>query len=309
MTALAGMMAYGNTVCNKQYYVDGDEIIERGKVNEPSGHYVNFDEAIKWSSNVYFIKYGLDNDVFEKLGLLYRTVGIRLDGHEERGQMIPYVFDIDEITPDLEANYAKEVEYVRGKALQLYSSYIKEHKATRLNAFRGSAEWWGWLYGQSTMAASPANMAKVASVIGHDGKFVPTRYVLRFGDEDEPVRDASTVVPTGTKKLVDAMCSEAQKHRDNGNQLPVKVDGVGRFFSKTGTPERGLYTKDQSGKFVYSEPNDGWYIFGLPCATTNSYLAVAIRMERLGSDGSSRAVKLASEVIIPAIKECGYQID
>ena len=153
------------------------------------------------------------------------------------------------------------------------------------------------------------NMARVVSIIANDGKYVPTRYIQQFGEEVVPVKEAITVVPTGTEKLVDAMCSEAQKHRENGNQLPVGVDGVGRFFSKTGTPERGLYTKDQSGKLVYSEPNDGWYIFGLPCATTNSYLAVAIRMERLGSEGSSRAVKLASEVIIPAIKECGYQID
>ena len=159
------------------------------------------------------------------------------------------------------------------------------------------------------MAASPANMARVVSVIANDGKFVPTRYVLRFGEEDEPVRDTITVVPSGTKPLMDAMCSEAQKQRARGNDLPGATDGIGSFFSKTGTPERGLYSMDKNGELVYSEPNDGWYIFGIPCRTTNSYLAVALRMERLGSDGSSLAVKFASEVIIPAIKECGYQID
>jgi serine/threonine protein phosphatase PrpC/cell division protein FtsW (lipid II flippase)/cell division protein FtsI/penicillin-binding protein 2 len=309
MTALAGMMTSGNTVCDKSYYVDGDEIIERGKANEPSGHYVSFGEAIKWSSNIYFIKYGLDNDVFDKLGLLYRTVGIRLDGHKGRGPMVPYIFDMEELSSELEDEYVTEVGYVRDKALPLYASYIKEHNATRLNAFRGSAEWWGWFYGQSTMAASPANMARVISIIAQNGKYIPTRYVLRFGEEDEPVRDAITVVPSGTKPLVDAMCSEAQKQKARGNELPETIDGIGSFFSKTGTPERGMYSQDKYGNLVYSEPNDGWYIFGVPCRTTSSHLAVALRMERLGSDGSSLAVKFASEVIIPAIKECGYQID
>lgn len=313
ITALAGMMSYGDAVCEKSYYVDEKEIIERGKVNEPYGHYVNFYEAMKRSSNCYFTYFGLDNDVFYNWGQIGKIVGIRLDGHDGRGPMIPYVLDMDEMTSAFENKYDTEVSYVRAKALSLYSAYTKEKNETgkrvRLNAYRGSAEWWGWFYGQSTMSASPMNMARVVSIIAADGKYVPTRYIQQFGEEVVPVKEAITVVPTGTKKLVDAMCSEAQKHRENGNQLPIEVDGVGRFFSKTGTPERGLYTKDRSGKLVYSEPNDGWYIFGLPCATTNSYLAVAIRMERLGSDGSSRAVKLASEVIIPAIKECGYQID
>ncbi len=312
-TALAGMMAHGKAVCDKTYFVNPEEIIERGRVNEPNNHYVSFEEAIRVSSNCYFIHFGLDNDVFSQLGTLYKTVGVRLDGHETRGKMVPYVFDMDEITPELDEAYDKEVEYVRDKAISLYHTYLQQRatdgKKYRFNAFRGSGEWWGWFYGQSTMQASPLNMARTISIIAQDGKFVPSRYVLKYGDNDAHMAEAIDIVSGGTGKLLDAMCSEAQKHRVKGFNLPAGIDGVGSFFSKTGTPERGLYSKDSDGNLVYSKPNDGWYIFGLPCATTNSYLAVAIRLQRLGGDGSSQAVKFASEVIIPAIKECGYQID
>lgn len=311
--ALAGMMKNGTAVCDNTYYIYPEEIIERGKVREPNNHYVSFEEAVRSSSNCYFVNYGLDNDVFEQLGVLNKIVGIRLDGHENRGRMIPYVFDMDEMTPELEEKYDKEVEFVRSKAIPLYNTYIKmrseEGLKVRFNAFRGSADWWGWFYGQSTMSASPMNMARVISIIANDGKYVASRYILKIGEADVPVANAIDVVPSGTERLLNAMCSEAQKHNDEGCSLPVGVDGIGAFFSKTGTPERGLYTKDNTGNLFYSKPNDGWFIFGLPCLTTNSYLAVAIRLERLGNAGSSVAVKFASEVVIPAIKECGYQID
>lgn len=313
MTALAGMMAQGDAVCNKSYYVYPEEIIERGKIKEPNGHYINFIEAVRQSSNCYFNFFGLDNNVFKELGNLYKTVGVRLDGHDKRGKLIPYVFETNEMSPELEVLYDKEIAYVQDKAMPLYSSYIKlrneDGKRTRLNAFRGSAEWWGWFYGQSSMSASPCNLARVCSIIAGNGSYVPTRYILKLGADDIPTSEPITVVPTGTRPLLEAMASEADKHRANGYKLPNAIDGIGDFFSKTGTPERGLYTKDHTGKLVYSKPNDGWYIFGVPCASTNSYLAVAIRLERLGAEGSPLAVKFASEVVLPAIKECGYQID
>ena len=313
MTALAGMMALGDAVCNKSYYVYPEEIIERGKVNEPNGHYVSFTEAIRQSSNCYFNFFGLDNNVFQELGSLYKTVGVRLDGHDGRGKMIPYVFEMDEMSAGLEEHFNKEIFYVQDKAIPLYSSYIKlrneEGKKTRLNAFRGSAEWWGWFYGQSSMSASPCNLARVCSIIAGKGSYVPTRYILKLGREDIPVSNPITVIPTGTRPLLEAMASEADKHRANGYKLPNSIDGIGKFFSKTGTPERGLFTNNHNGELVYSKPNDGWYVFGVPCASTNSFLAVAIRLERLGTEGSPQAVKFASEVVLPAIKECGYQID
>ena len=313
MTALAGMMGHGDEVCNKTYFVYPEEIIERGKINEPNGHYVNFMEAIRQSSNCYFNFYGLDNNVFKELGSLYKTVGVRLDGHNGRGKLIPYIFEMEEMSAEVEKKYNDEIEYVQDKAIPLYSSYVKrrneEGKKTRLNAFRGSAEWWGWFYGQSSMSASPCNLARVCSIIAGDGTYVPTRYILKLGTEDIPVSKPISVVPTGTRPLLEAMVSEAGKHRANGYKLPYAIDGIGDFFSKTGTPERGLYTKNHNGDLVYSKPNDGWYIFGVPCASTNSYLAVAIRLERLGAEGSPLAVKFASEVVLPAIKECGYQIN
>ena len=311
--ALAAQMSRGENVFNQSFYVDEKEIIERGRVKEPYGHRVGFDEAMKNSSNGFFIFFGLHNDVFRKMGELFKLIGVRLDGHEGRGALVPYVLDQAELTPKTDASYDAEVDYMRNRAVPLYQTYAKqrdeEGKPYRLNAFRGSGEWWGWFYGQSTIHASPLNMARLVSIIASDGVFIPTRYVLKLGNEDVPVKDSVILVSEGTGRLLESMCSEAQKHRERGYVLPGSVDGVGRFFSKTGTPERGLYVKDGKGGLVYTVQNDGWYIFGLPCASTQSYLAVAIRMERLGSGGSSLAVKFASEVVIPAFRECGYQVD
>ena len=311
--ALAGQMSHGEGVFNQTFYVDEKEIIERGRVKEPYGYRIGFDEAMRESSNCFFVFFGLHNDVFRRLGELFKIIGIRLDGHDGRGTLVPYVFNPDEITPKTDGSYDAEVDYMRSRAIPLYQAYEKlrdeEGKRYRLNAFRGSGEWWGWFYGQSTMHASPSNMARLVSIIAGDGIFVPTRYVLKLGDKVVSVKDSVEVVPGGTGRLQEAMCSEAQKHRERGYALPGAVDGVGSFFSKTGTPERGLYVKDGRGGLVYTVQNDGWYIFALPCSSTQSYLAVAIRMERLGSGGSSLAVKFASEVVIPAFRECGYEVN
>lgn len=131
--------------------------------------------------------------------------------------------------------------------------------------------------------------------------FFPTRY-----DLDDDVRN-EWVVKSGTDLLKSAMQAEADKHRRSGIRLPGKEDPE-RMFSKTGTPERTWIYVDDNGSVVECKPNDGWYICSINSKAVGSPLAIAVRMERLGALGSSAAVKLTAETILPVLQECGYQI-
>ncbi|MNL57469.1 hypothetical protein D3C87_1810360 [compost metagenome] len=71
--------------------------------------------------------------------------------------------------------------------------------------------------------------------------------------------------------------------------LGIKVAG------KTGTPER--IWKDQ-------QINDGWYTFFAPKADGKGHIVVCIRIE--STRGSSKAVKLAGQHVVPALLKLGY---
>ncbi|MOA53644.1 hypothetical protein D3C78_1771350 [compost metagenome] len=71
--------------------------------------------------------------------------------------------------------------------------------------------------------------------------------------------------------------------------LGIKVAG------KTGTPER--IWKDQ-------QINDGWYTFFAPKADGKGHVVVCIRIE--STRGSSKAVKLAGQHVVPALLKLGY---
>ena len=112
--------------------------------------------------------------------------------------------------------------------------------------------------------------------------------------------------------LKEYMTKEAmtEQRSRNGVSFSYSIGG------KTGTPERELryikYDKkgepirNKNGKIImYKQTlNDGWYIF-----FTNSKdkpLAVAVRLERLESKGSGRAVKLTEKVVLKILGELGY---
>ena len=52
--------------------------------------------------------------------------------------------------------------------------------------------------------------------------------------------------------------------------------------------------------------NDGWYIFFIDSPKLNAPLAVAVRMERLGSGISDNAWKLSDKVVLKVLSEMGY---
>ncbi|MBP5721297.1 MAG: FtsW/RodA/SpoVE family cell cycle protein [Bacteroidales bacterium] len=311
MTSLAAYLVMGAAASKATYDVDYAEIIENGRVKEPyssvngrrAGNNINMTDAIVRSSNCYFVNLLNDKNLYESLGYIYCKVGARLDGHEGRSNITPYFFFDTEFTSRKE--FFDEVEYLSSEGVKLYSDYETNYRPKadwrKMSHFKGSADYWGIAYGQGHLYASPLNMARVVSIIANDGRYFPTRYDL----DDDVLNE--WVVKSGTDILKSDMQAEADKHRRNGIRLPGKED-PDRMFSKTGTPERTWIYVDDDGTIVEGKPNDGWYICSINSKAAGSPLAIAVRMERLGALGSSAAVKLTAETVLPVLQECGYEI-
>ncbi len=311
MTSLAAYLVMGDAASKVTYDVDYSEIIENGRVKEPYssvngrrvGKNITMSDAIVRSSNCYFINLLNDKNLYESLGYIYSEVGARLDGHEGRSNITPYFFFDTEFTS--RRPFFDEVGYLSSEGVKLYTDYKTNYRPKadwrKMSRFKGSADYWGIAYGQGHLYASPLNMARVVSIIANDGRYFPTRYDL----DDDVLNE--WVVKSGTDILKSDMQAEADKHRRNGIRLPGKEDPE-RMFSKTGTPERTWIYVDDDGTIVEGKPNDGWYICSINSKAVGSPLAIAVRMERLGALGSSAAVKLTAETVLPVLQECGYEI-
>ncbi len=311
MTSLAAYLVMGYAASKATYDVDYAEIIENGRVKEPyssvngrrAGKNITMTDAIVRSSNCYFVNLLNDKNLYESLGYIYSKVGARLDGHEGRSNITPYFFFDTEFTS--RKAFFDEVEYLSSEGVKLYSDYEINYRPKgdrrKMSRFKGSADYWGIAYGQGHLYASPLNMARVASIVADDGRYFPTRYEL----DDDVLNE--WVVKSGTDILKADMQAEADKHRRNGIRLPGKEDPE-RMFSKTGTPERTWIYVDDDGTIVEGKPNDGWFICSINSKAVGSPLAIAVRMERLGALGSSAAVKLTAETVLPVLQECGYEI-
>ena len=311
MTSLAAYLAMGDAASKVTYDVDYAEIIENGRAKEPYssvngwriGNNVTMSDAIVKSSNCYFVNLLNNNNLYETLGYIYSKVGSRLDGRQGRNNITPYFFYDTEFTS--QSQFFDEVEYLTVEGVKRYTDYETNYRPKgdriKMSRFKGSADYWGIAYGQGHLYASPLNMARVASIVANDGRLFHTRYAL-----DDEVRN-EWIVKSGTSILKHDMQAEADKHRRNGIHLPGK-DDTERMFSKTGTPERTWIYVDDEGTVVESKPNDGWYICSIFSKTARSPLAIAVRMERLGALGSSVAVKLTAETVLPVLQDCGYEI-
>ena len=138
------------------------EIIENVKIREPYSavggrsfrNKVSIAEAIIQSSNCYFINLLADKNLYSDLSLLYETVGIRLDGHNERGAMIPYFFYNDKHFANV--SYTQEMSYLGSISLANYETYKKSGRSGKwhkMNRYHGSADFWGIAYGQGELFA------------------------------------------------------------------------------------------------------------------------------------------------------------
>ncbi|MBR5169915.1 MAG: FtsW/RodA/SpoVE family cell cycle protein [Muribaculaceae bacterium] len=297
MSALAGFMKLGDAADQISYMVYGDERVESGE-SEPSG-VVKIQDAIVRSSNNFFVHFVNDKDLYHELDSIYRMAGIRVHINDGRNHSVtPYFFDLDK-----NFSYAGEMDVMRSRALNRYNTYMKSQRSKAHERFNWNETGNAW--GQHGIYATPLNMARVASMVAADGKFVPTRYVLAYGTGPDAkkvaVADAVTMT-AGTHYLHRYMQLESDKHRASGRLTFGNSSSAMRMGGKTGTPERVAYRN--GGRM-----NDAWYVCFINSNKQHGPLAIAVRLERTPyGTTSAEAVRFLNSTVIPALNVAGYEL-
>lgn len=307
MSALAGLDKLGVEAVQRDarfrvYRYEVIDINKMGKSKEPpmgSGTmaHVSMKQAIVQSSNCYFINLVNHYNCYDELEKIYSAVGISLDNKK------PYslYYQSSNVLHDIVARK-------QSVAVPEYQKYITQRDVEKtLDTHNGKTlgkECWMWAWGQGTMDATPLNMARVVSTVANGGQMPVTRYLLKSADSHHREIRPEYVPITSNENAAELKSYlKAQADHKSSSFASEFVPLIG---GKTGTPERVL--KQVSGG--QDKPNDGWYIMYVETGNAeHPVLAVAIRMERVGhgSDlGSGAAMKLASSVVLGALRDRGY---
>lgn len=291
MTALAALRKFGDDGANQVYTFPAQEGIEGA--GEPSSP-ISMERAIQHSSNNYFINYLHDKNLYNELGDIYEAVGARIDDNKKGVQpQMTYFFNVDELGNS--NAFRSGLSSISSRALSRYQTLVNPQYRPKTT----NKQWRDYImamaWGQGALRATPLMMARVASIVANEGKLAPTRYVKSFGGQTEPyAKQIDIVGASQAARLRGFMQLEAQRH----GKLPNHPGDPKSIGGKTGTPQRPLH-----GRNV----NDAWYIAFLWSNKLNTYLAVALRMERAVSN-SSEAHPRMNDIVIPALNATGYQI-
>ena len=304
MSSIAAFMGMGDRAATVPYAFS----TAQGVGHDVGGTWT-MQSGLVHSVNAYFINLVNDNDLYPQLDSLYGLVGNRV-GDDRTGQsQKSYFFSDNEFSPVQRDRFHEIVNLVRGRAVPLYRKYVDTKSQRKMNY--GD---WGWAWGQGTLDASPLSMARVASIVAGGGSLVPTRYVLARGKGDgkmkmEPVGAPERVITLHQSEMLRGfMQAETDTRRVAGRPLPRTMGG------KTGTPERLIKFMDDfddADRF-----NDAWYVCFVGVeppepdmsASGKGYVAVAVRLERTFKFQSGEAASFVSQVIVPALRDAGYQV-
>lgn len=278
ISAMSGFMKYGSGVSGKKYYVRSEEK-PTADASEPSqclGKLATMDNAIAYSSNVYFIKYVNELDLYDKLGVIYENAGIIINAQRPYSGLVRKDKKTNSIWTD---NYYRLTSGARDAYLSLTNS-VPRKRLTGNPA-------WNLAWGQNPMTATPLAMAKAYSIVANDGRVVDFSLVKgtqRMG--------ALMLMDKGgtLSELKTYMTHEATNHTS------VKISEYG-VAGKTGTVTRG------------ANNNDGWYV--CCCKGVNGNIVIALRIERGGSMktngfSSAKAKQMVQRVVLSSLDELGY---
>lgn len=259
-----------------------DEIIEQTYFNykeERTGYEYteNLDrdltmyDALRKSSNNYFINLVNDKRLYDELAKVYALVGARLKYEQ------PYSFFYDD-------GYDHAIDTVM-KSVSKYaiSTYQKYQENALKTGERGELRKhsaWQLSWGQGDLSATPLTMARVASVVAGGGKMPVTRYQITDKKSNVSLKGMGR---DDIAYLRYCMAAEAKEHN-----FSAKV------YGKTGTAQRPISEKENE--------QDGWYM-GY-CEGINGPIAFAVRLER--GPGSGNAVTVTEKVLLPALKQMKY---
>lgn len=273
VTAGAGLVRFGPSFGDESYalMVYKDEIVDTS-LGEPTG-LVTLEKAIAGSSNVAFIKWAAEHNLYPEMGDIWWKVGMQI------GKNVPYYL-YPEKTLSSERAFKKEVAAIGRQASAAYKAYRKEGKRHRLIDGAYQEAW-----GQGRLSSTPLALARYLGAVGAGGVLMRPKYTLS---------DTTAVMDTlmseeSAKVLMDCMKAQA------GNRFAEFTDEIG---GKTGTPVREC-RMGSDGLM-----NDAWYGFVFKGSNGHPY-AVVTRLERVRAT-SSLAMEYTSSVLLPALRECGY---
>ncbi|AEW01053.1 penicillin-binding protein [Niastella koreensis] len=244
----------------------------------PKVNYVDMHEAIVNSSNIFFIRMANENNLEEQMAALYQATGMNID---QRGG-----YDFAPTT-----NKVKQAEDLADWQKQVMNHDRRAYNNPRLmgtkNRYRSPFSGLAW--GQSSLTATPASMARMAGAIANNGVMMPTRYMLKEAGVNQPIASGVEIAEdtayagTLTRYMID-------QSNQPGKQKIRNIVVAG----KSGTPERVINGEIES---------DGWYVFFAPTPDHRSRTVTCIRIER--GKGSSNAVLVANS-IAKVLEKRGY---
>jgi cell division protein FtsW (lipid II flippase)/cell division protein FtsI/penicillin-binding protein 2 len=277
LTAMAAFNKLGLAAKDKTFMVNRNERIRTKGIEPDETGKINLERAIVNSNNVYFIKLANEEQLQENMAALYMKTGMFLRG------VGGYYFDKGAYNPKQEEKWLNLWRKTEFNTKPAYDP--NRIRRTRAKGISGMA------WGQGELIASPAAVARLASSVANKGMLVPNRYVLKISDSTVAVKPGIKIAedPQYAQLLTDYMLKQSA---NKSYTLGLTVAG------KTGTPER-VWKQERI--------NDGWYVFFAAKKNGKGHIVVCIRIE--STRGSSKAVLLAGQHVVPILKSMGYVVD
>jgi len=274
LTAMAAFNKLGVDAANKVFTVSAAERIRTKGIEPDETGRINLERALVKSNNVYFIKIANEEHLQNEMATLYLKTGMFLRG------VGGYYYGRDTSNIRQEDKWRALWERTEFNTKPKYDP--ARIRRTRAKGISGMA------WGQGELIATPAAVARLVSGVANKGNIVGNRYVLKVSNSATAINPAIKIA--NDPRYADLISGYMLKQSENKTYtLGIKVAG------KTGTPER--IWKDQ-------KINDGWYTFFAPKANGKGHVVVCIRIE--STRGSSKAVKLAGQHVVPALLKLGY---
>ena len=274
ITTSAFFKRYGTDSANVTYNVLASEAI--ASYETKFAGIVNFRDAIKKSSNVFFVKLMNEHSLHPELFELYQSVGINVD---YKGGYF----------------YNKPANYNSASVLQTWNNIIVQNRESynfekllgtnkRYKSFYSAVA-----YGQHPMRVTPLQMARFYGAVANNGNLVPLQFLLN--DSKEPTSENFKITKNTAS---DALLESYLETEDHSVKLTTATKV--KVYGKTGSALRRWSSGKQTEKPTINEKyNDGWFVFYIKDTKYNAPVAFAIRIQSKGD--SDQAVTLAKKMI------------
>ena len=275
LTAMAAFNKLGADAANIKFHVSMEERIRTKGLEPDETGLITMERAIEKSNNVYFIKLANEEHLQENMATLYLKTGMFLHG-------VGGYFYTKQPNNTNGAQQEQWREFWRKTVFNAKPHYDPNNiHRTRATGISGMA------WGQGDLIATPSAIARLASGVANGGTLLASRFALK-------INDTAIAVKTSEKLTEPAYADDIKGYMIKQSQYKTPILGIA-VAGKSGTPERIW-----KGKSI----NDGWYVFFAPNPKGAGYTVTCIRIE--STKGSSDAVRLAGQHVIPFLLKMGY---